>query len=165
MGGANVLMTPEELAELPMNLAHSDFFYWATFNVDCGLAVEYEFVKRLLFNLTKQLVKSKTPISDPEFREWRLQMASQDHLVNWTQCVPNQPFSANDEHVQELTTAQFMCYGYVERKFKDIFIHEMTVLFPALSEWLKSEKQKTYSLPKQSDQFKDLIEQTLQSMK
>lgn len=158
-------MTPDELAELPANLAHSEFFYWDTFHVDCGLAVEYEFVKRLLFNLTKQLVKSKTPISDPEFREWRLQMAGQDYLVNWTQCIPNQAFSASDEHVQELTTAQFMCYGYVERKFKDIFIREMTLLFPSLSAWLKEEQEKTVTLPKQSNQFKDLIEQTFERIK
>lgn len=158
MGGANALLTNDELAFLPPSLGKTDFFYFSTHHADAGTALEDQFVKKILFNLTKQMIKSKTSISCREFREWRLKMASTGHLPNWTRLTPDQPFWIDNEHEQDLTVGTYMNYGFAERKFAQILIKEIGLKFPNHAEYFQSDFLPRFELPLPFAHFAAVVE-------
>lgn len=122
MGGVNMLLTPENKQHLPESLAEPHYYYQSTHIQDAADAVETHWVKSVLFNLTKRLVRSDTlQKDDAALRRWHEKMSTGGFLRNWT--IPDaQDRYRHDESIPE---KQFICYGYVEEMFKQALLTEI----------------------------------------
>lgn len=122
MGGVNMLLTPENKQYLLEPLADPRHYYQSTHIKDAADAIEVHWVKSILFNLTKRLVRSNLLRKDDiDLQQWYEKMSEGEFLPNWT--VPD----ARDcyRHAESIPEKQFICYGYVEKMFMQALLAEI----------------------------------------
>jgi hypothetical protein len=120
MGGVNCLADDRQFLALPPKMRSKEFFYFDTHLLDGAVALEEFFVGRVLFNLTKQMVKSHIERNDWPFAQWTLSMSKQNFLANWS--TGN---STDDQHAKEIPIQDFCRYGYTERIFAQLILDEL----------------------------------------
>ncbi len=140
MGGVNWgTIKPEKL---PKKLQKETFFYCDTHLNDTATVLE-NFVKKWLFPLTQQCIKSPLYSKiDPSLCEWKDEMENQGLTHNW-HIESEDP----DAHLEIFTTEDsFSRYGYFEKIFGNLLLEEMDHqgIFSRLEEIYSSEIVKNY---------------------
>ncbi len=116
-GGMNILPYERDFMEvLPEDLRDRGVFYKHDHVENAKWDIEEFFVFRVLFALTKSLVKNpEWRDTDPQFKRWYDQMEREGKLGNWTTGNDN-----DNDHQAEIPEEKFVRYGYVETLFADV---------------------------------------------
>lgn len=117
MGGVNQDLKPY-YSSLPKNLRNQNISYFHSYTQDAAAALEYGFICKGLFPLTKQMIGFSDYFlsDDPEFADWYQKIKTEsiqwNYLKNW--CIEGEN---NGEHHEILLPQEFYRYGYVETVF------------------------------------------------
>jgi len=168
MGGVNCFLSEKNKQLLPKTLNQKDFFYCDSHVKDAAKVLE-DITKKVLFNLTKQFVKSEDYVlKDPSFALWKSEVMKRGFIENWTVMGEN-----NDLHKIDFSVQSFYRYGYFEKIFGKLILNELTRkgIFIAISDYNKElnyeyflnkleNPQNPYNTCVEIEWFKELILQT-----